>query len=247
MHRTLENCLWLTPAVLEALLLTGMIWRRLAREFPAFSFYLGFELARTAVLFSLRANYSRYFYTYWTAEVLSYLWIFWVIQEAFLKAFTKNLGLQKFGSILFRCALFSLLMVALFLAFSDRGNDSSRLVAEILVADRVLTLVKAGMIGCLFFLAIVLAVPWRQLAFGIVAGFALSVAADLVLLALRAHYGRAANGVFTWTTLIVSNCQKLLWVCYFLLAKRRLPARSVRIIDEPVTEWNEAALLTFEE
>ncbi|HET9742001.1 MAG TPA: hypothetical protein VFQ00_04565 [Terriglobales bacterium] len=247
MHRTLENCLWLTPAVLEVLLLTGMIWRKLSREFPAFSCYLGFEVARTAVLFSLRAHYSRYFYTYWISEALAYLLIFWLIQEAFLKTFTQNLGMQKFGSVLFRCALFSLLIAALFLAYSDRGNDSSRLVAEILVIDRVLTLVKAGMIGCLFFLTLILAVPWRQLAFGIVAGLALSVAADLVLLALRARYGRAANGVFTWTTLIVSNCQKLLWVCYFLLATRRPPVRSLRIVDGSLTEWNEAALLTLEE
>src|SRR6185437_12929038 len=130
MHRTLEYCLWLTPAVLEALILSGMIWRKFTRQFPAFSCFLGFEIARTAVLFSLRANYARYFYTYWMAEALAYLLIFWLIQEAFLKAFTQNLGMQKFGSVLFRCALFSFLIVAVFLTYSDRGNDSSRLVAE---------------------------------------------------------------------------------------------------------------------
>lgn len=228
MHRTIQDILWLFPAILQLSIVVSMLHKRLVREFPAFWSYLVLELLRTAILFGIgndKAHYATYFYTFWRTEVVSCLLEFAAIVEIFRKAFAKRLGLQKWGMFLLRTSLIVLVVIAVIVAIHSPGSDANPMVAGILILQQAASFVQFGLVGALFAFVFGLGLPWSSYTIGIATGFAVEGAAEVVAWTVRTHYGRIANAVLVWTILAAGFCQVLVWTIYFLQGGPSRPAR----------------------
>lgn len=228
MHRTIQDVLWLLPAILQLCIAASMLQKRLVREYPAFWSYLILEFVRAIVLFTIgndRAHYATYFYAFWRTEIVSCLLGFAAVVEVFRKAFAKRLGLQRWGTPLLRTSLIVLVVIAVIVALRSPGSDANRMVAGILILKQAASFVQFGLIGALFAFVFGFGLPWSSYTIGIATGFAVEGAAEVVALAVRTHYGRIANAVLIWTLLAAGFCQVLVWSIYFL---HRGPSRALR-------------------
>src|SRR5258705_9447015 len=98
MHVTrVQTFLWLTPTVMEIVIVMAMIYKKVWRDLPIFFSYLIFTIARTCLLFHERNNAIEYFYTYWVTEALACFAAICVIKELFDNAFQQHLGLRRLG------------------------------------------------------------------------------------------------------------------------------------------------------
>jgi hypothetical protein len=219
MHRTLQNFLWLTPAILNLAIAIRMFRRKLQRAYPVFWSYLLFESLRTGVLFSLgndRTHYAQYFYAYWITEIFDCVLCFFVVGEIFRNAFAKKFGLQREGTALFRLSLLALIAAAIFVAARSPAADANRLVAAILALKNAESFVLLGMVGALFFFVFVGGLPWSSYTIGIAIGLGIRGTAEVVALAARNHYGRMANRPLIWSMLVAGLVQVLVWTAYLL-------------------------------
>ena len=176
------------------------------------------EVARTALLFSIgndKAHYAAYFWAYWVTEFLICLLGFFVVAEVFDRAFSERLGLRQWGSSVFWLTLLFLMVAALFTANNAHGSDSSKLVAGIVVLKRAESLVRLGLIAAVTAFVFLLGLPWGNHTVGIAVGLALYGAVELLVLAIRVHYGPAANQAAMWTLMIAGLCENLTWAAYF--------------------------------
>jgi len=215
----LYKATWLVPATLEAAIAGQMFRRGLWKQYPIFWSYLLSDILRTLVLFAIgdgNAHYSTYFYTYWVSECFACLLGFFVVGEVFRSAFSKRLGLREWGRAIFRVSLLGLVGLALLAARAAPGNDSSKLVAAMLVLKRAESLVRLGLVAALLIFVFILGLPWKSPDIGIAAGFAVHGMVELAALAIRSHYGPAANRTFRWSITGAEFCQGFVWAAYLL-------------------------------
>jgi len=241
MHRILQDVVWLVPAILEVVI-AGVLFRQGTwRTYPVFWSFLIFAATRTAVLFTIGndpAHYATYFYSYWLTEVLACLLGFFVVAEIFRKAFSRQMGLQERGTALFRFALILLIAAALLVAAVSPGNDSSKMIAAILVIRHAESLVSFGMVASLFGFVFLLGVPWSSHTIGISLGLAIQGAADLVALTARNHYGRIASAPSVWTMEVAGVCQVLVWLVYSI---RREEITTSKTVSNPSLDLSSMA------
>ena len=219
MHWILQDALWLAPVVLEIAVASAVFYRGAWKVYPIFSGYLIAEIVRAGVLFGIGsdiAHYASYFYTYWVSECFVCLVGFFVVAEVFRSAFAKRVGLDHWGSLLFRASLLVLIAVAILQAGKAPGSDANRLMAGILVLKRAESLVRLGLIIALFLFVLVLGLSWTNRAIGIAAGFAFYGVLEFLALTFRTHFGHSANGLLKWSSTIAALCQQLIWVAYFV-------------------------------
>lgn len=219
MHWTLQNILWTFGFALEVSLVGILCYRRIWKTYPVFCSYALIEVLRTAALFTIGngpRHYATYFYVFWISEGIVSFFGFAVITEIFRSAFSVRLGLEKWGTIFFRCALVALIVAALLTARAIPIGDSNKLLATIFLLKRIESIVRLGLVAALFVFVFALGLPWTEPMVGIAAGFAIYGSVEVIATGVRAHYGYFANKAHTWTIMIVGVCQKILWVSYFL-------------------------------
>ena len=219
MHRTLQDFLWITPAILQVGLVFVLLRRQFQRQYPVFCSYLVLTTLRTFVLFGIgndTAHYAKYFYTYWITEIFASVLGLCVVAEIFRDAFAERLALGRHGATLFRFSLSALVLGGLLLAVLSPGRDPSRLLAAILVLKRAESLVLFGLIAALLFFVLALGLPWTNYSIGIAAGFGIQGAAEVALWSARSYYGRIASQTATWGILLAGFCQVLIWGAYLV-------------------------------
>jgi len=243
MHLTIvELTLWLSPTVVESVIVMAMLYRKLWRTLPLFLSYFIYTIARTCFLFLERGNDVKYFYAYWVTEAIGCFAVLCVIKELFDNAFQRHLGLQQLGNVLFRWSIALLVVAAVTVAWMSPGGDTKRIMAGILTVKRTVTFVESGLLGFLFLFALTLGVGWQHYATGVCLGFGIYGAVELAAITARAIYGEAATTVFNWIIMTVNNCCVFIWAAYFLLpmreSKKQLPTHAANRLEE----WNEALL-----
>lgn len=244
MHWTLQNTLWIISFVVEVVVSAIAIHRRLWRTYPIFLTYLLCEVLWASVLLSIGTSprhYATYFYVYWIGECVVCLTGFAAIAELFRVTFTEHLALRQWGIVLFRCSLAILLVIGLFVTDTTARGDTNKLVATILLLKRTESFVRLGVVGAFLAFVFTLGMPWAHPAVGIAAGFGIYGAVELVVIAARFRYGRIANSTYSWTIMLASLCQELLWAVYLL---RRGPRST---ISPGVQSHPETALEKLEE
>jgi hypothetical protein len=241
MHWSPHKILWLTPATLSLFTALAMRWWRLTwREYPWFFLYLIAEVVRTAALFSIgndSAHYATYFYTYWASEAFVSVLGFFVIGEVFQNAFSDRLGLQRWRSSIFRYALLSLIVIAVLLSATSHGNDSSRLMAGVLVLKRTECFVRLGLIAALFIFISVLGLSWTSHTIGITFGLALYGLVEAVGIAARFHFGPSVNRAVILSVMVAACCQSLIWAVYFMRAPAATQTQTPELITQGLQDF----------
>lgn len=242
MHHAVQLILWLSPTVMESVIVVVMVHRKLWRDLPIFLSYLVFEIGRTVFLFIERKNQWMYFYGFWVTEAIGCLAALSVIKELFDNAFHRHLGLQRLGNVLFQWSLLLLVVTAVLMAWMSPGTDPNRVIAGIFIVKRTVTFIQAGLLGFLFLFALTFGLGWKHYVVGIALGFGIYGVVELAAIAARTAYGPVATGVLTWVMMTANNCCVLAWAAYFLSPT---PAR-VTLVDDEIESvlegWNDALL-----
>jgi len=216
MHWTLQGGLWLLGFLLELTVAIAIFRRRLHQDYPLFFSYLVLELIRTIMLAAIRPHHNPYFYAYWISECLVALFGFLVVEEVFRKAFERRLGLQKLGAALFRYSLLALIVTAVAVAVAAPGTESDKLFAGILILKRTQSLVRVGLVVCLFLFVFLMGLPWGNYSIGIALGFAVHGVFESAAMIARSHYGSKFNSIWVWSIMCVAVCERLVWIVYFV-------------------------------
>lgn len=243
MHLTkTQLLLWLTPAVIEIVIVMAIIYRKLWRNLPIFTSYLIFQILRTSFLFLERNNDVNYFYAFWITEALASFAILCVIKELFDNAFEQHLGLRQLGNVLFQWSIVILIVVAVLIAFTSPGADVKKLMAGIVTLKRFVTLIQSGLLGFLFLFAFVFGLGWQHYATGVCLGFGIYGVVELSMVTARSLHGPSFTPILNWVMMSMGNCCVFIWATYFLLPQPKQVGHSPIHVSTRLEEWNDALL-----
>lgn len=236
----IQFALWMVAPLLQTVIAAAMVCRRLYRTFPLFFCYTLFHIVQVLVAFtSERISYSAYFYVYWGSELIDALLALAVIQELFNSVFREHDGLRGLGGLLFRWATMVLLALAVGVAVSAPGTDTDRVIAGLVVLQRSVALVQAGLLLLLFGFCRFFGLNWRTAAFGVAFGFGVSAIIQTGMAALRSQIGTAGDNFYSLAQPLAYNVAIGIWVFCMLSPSRKLKA--VQVPDsEQLTAWNRA-------
>ena len=242
LHRLILYSSWISPVILQAIILATMLARRLYRDFPMFLGYTIFEILFVFYCLVVDLNpavpYSLYFYSYWIGKAIEVALSFAVIHEIFSQVFRAYGALRTLGLLLFRWSVVVLLMLAVVSAASATGNDTSRLIGGILVLQRSLSVVQCGLLLLLFLFASYFGLAWRHYVFGIALGFGIFGTAQLAIASLRTHFGPSFDAAYNLVLPFAYNCSVLVWVSYLLRPDDRTHTAHV-LPNHDLVEWND--------
>lgn len=188
-YKFVLHYLWIAPHVLLAVIGTLMFTRRMYKTFPVFFLYTIFE----TVSFLLRfTTYmigpglgGAYRYVYIVTGAGSTLLRFGIIQEIFNNVFHSYPRLVALATILTRWVAGILIVVAILLASYSSVATSDNLLAGIMLLDRSVAVIQAGLLVFLFLFSHLFGLSWRSYTFGIALGFGLFASTQLAYWAIR--------------------------------------------------------------
>lgn len=242
--KTIDYVLWLLPALMQAAICVLMVRQDLRQKFPFFFTYSLFQvLSATALFLVFRfADYSQYFFAFWTSTALGVLLGFVVIYEVFSYAIRPYPGLRGLGAMLFRWAVLLLVLITGISAASSTGSGAGRVVQEIVNLERSVRLIQCGLLLFVVMCSGYLGLSARNLATGIAFGFGMIASSDLVLYNLRAAHGAEWNRSLSMVSSIMYNLAVMTWFGYMLMPEAARK-RSEIVYRPAFDRWNQAALL----
>ncbi len=189
MYKVILYSLWVGPHVLLALLAVLMFRQRLHRNFPTFFIYTVYEVIEFLLLFvsriighSLGGVYRNVFIvTAMGSAVLR----FGIIQEIFNNLFHDYSRLKEIGTTSMRWLTVILLVAALLLAAYSSGTISNHMLSGVMLLDRSVAIIQAGLLLFLFLFPRMLGLSWRSYTFGIALGFGIFASTELAYWAIR--------------------------------------------------------------
>jgi hypothetical protein len=239
----LDYAIWLFCPAGQIAVLVYMIRGGLRAQFPHFFNYTAFQVAVVALNFSVYHVWpQQYFYAYWATAAISIFLGFLVIHEVFSYVIRPYPGLRDLATMIFRWAVFLLVLVTGLFAASASSGGGDAVVRTIINLERAVRLVQCGLLLFVVMTSNYLGLSWRNFAFGVSFGFGLFSATDLVLYNLRASIGSDWNRVLSLIGAGVYASSVMVWLAY-----ARMPqAAAIRneVIYRPLFDrWNQAALL----
>lgn len=235
-----QVALWFLAPLLQMVIAAMMILRKLYRTMPVFFCYTLFHVVQAAVAFMAgRISYFAYFHFYWGSEFVDALLAMAVLQELFTNVFREHDGLRALGGVLFRWATLVLLALTVGVAVTASGTDSDRVIAGVVVLQRSVAIVQAGLLVFLFIFCRFFGMNWRTVVFGIALGFGISATMQAAIAAVRAQMGPAGNAFYSLAQPLAYNIAIGIWVIYLLVPFRE--TKSVQLPDsKQLRIWNRA-------
>lgn len=231
--------LWITPIVIQSIIVIVMVWRRLARVFPVFLAYTALVPARELLLLFVRNHRELYFRTYWFGEAIVVAISLGVIYEVIWHFVRPHLFLRRLALRFFWIVAVTALLLGLMMFTSSKLSDHPESRSEIIrLADRSVRFLQACLLIVLILLMSRLALTWQHYAVGIAAGFGMFAASDLALLELQAHLRLISFPTLALLNSAAYNVAVAIWAMYFVPPRRR----SVVVESLPNTDiahWNE--------
>jgi hypothetical protein len=195
------------------------IVRKLYAQFPCFFVYLVSSLVITATRLSFRSDYLTFFTVYWSTEALYSMLALLVLHEVFRKVFLAFYLFRGFW-LLFPCAVLAIGLIT-FKSVILAPPQAPRWVRGVLAVGVTTKYIEAGMFVVFVLLALALNVTWRNRAFGIVHGFAISALGTWLAYSVRSRFGIKFGAVATYGPPVAYILAVLFWLVTFL---RREPA-----------------------
>src|SRR5260370_29142572 len=215
-QRILQNVLWITPVILQAVVAIVMWARGLHKRLPYFFGYATYIVLSNMALMGIHKHPNPwvYVYGYWIQEVLCWLLAFAVIHEIYANLLKEYAVLQKLGALLFWIMGIVLVSVALWTAFRVPSSDISRLFQTMLTLEPSLRIVQCRLLVVLFVFASFFGLSWKNYLFGIALGFSIFLSMELAVVAIRAYVGASLDQLISWLLLISYNLGVSVWTVY---------------------------------
>ncbi len=231
--------LWITPIVIQSIIVIVMLLRKLVATFPVFFTYSVLVPAREVLLFFVRNPSRLYFRTYWFSEAIVVALSLSVIYEVIWHLIRPYSFLRRFAFRFFWIvAAVALALGLIMFLSSSRSGEPDALFEIIILLERSVRFLQACLLIVLVLLMSRLGLTWQYYAVGIATGFGVYSASDLALLELRAHMHLITNTTLVLLNSTAYNFAVMIWALYFV------PSRPRKVIVEslPNTEiarWNE--------
>jgi len=237
----LQYALWFTAPVLQTAIVVILWRRRLQRAFPFFFSYTALQVLNFAALFAVMTRAPKhYFHAYWTLEGLNVIAGFAVIYEIFSHAFEPYKGLRDLGNVLYRWVIVVMFLVSGVFAATSPGGDAQRIVAWVILLERVVRVMQCGLLLFVFLLCSRLGLTWRHYVVGLALGFGAFSSIELTLLTIRTQVGNASlDYVVNLAKAVSYNLAVMIWLGY--LASPQPSRRKVEIQPQP-DRWDYALL-----
>jgi hypothetical protein len=238
----LIKTLWVFPLILQAAIAVVMWRRKLVRIFPIFFGYTVLVVARDIVLFFLSYQRHPYFLVYWWGEALAVLLSLGVIFETLRNIFPPYPFLRIILRSVWILGGIAAVIAMLMLVFSDGGTGADRVLESIILVERAARFLQVCLLIMVIALLSRLGLNWQQYSLGIVAGFGIYSALDLVTLEFRAHLHFVTQDTFVLVHSAAYNLGAIIWAAYFLPSWSRtpveqLPRTNLAELNEAVTDY----------
>jgi len=230
-----SNLLWLVPPVLQSVLAILMVWRGTYRRFPFFFAYTLFaivaEITRFAV-FDPRKNTWIHFWISWGSEAIYAVLGFLAIYEVFRYVFENFHHLVWFKFLLPITGTI-MLGVAVLIPVVHRAVDTDTLLEGIFTLQVAVRCLQLGVFFLIFLLARIFDLDYRQYAFGIAAGFGITVVGILLGTLVRTGLGLKFLMFFKYVPAVAYCIAVTVWLASFVRAEPDDPFRDFRHLFTP--------------
>ena len=237
-----------TPFLVQSVLAVLMFARKMYRFLPCFFVYTCWVVLITVLRLAMNPSdhlylpsYSAYFYTYWISEAVCIVLGLMVVAELFDRLFQEYEGLRSLGTVLFRWGMLVMVMVSLASVAVLPNNDAHGIVGTILVMERTARVLQMGLLALLFLFASYFGLRLSDALFGIALGFALFGCTDVILAAMRLHYGYSTANAYSTLRNLSYDCSTFVWAVY-LLRHQSAPRRVHDVPANDLRRWNDALL-----
>jgi hypothetical protein len=212
---TLSYTIWLSAMIVMAGIVFRVFQTMLWRELPIFAIYTSCQFARSICLLMVRqyGDSQSYFYSYWTAEIVSEILAFLVILEVFFDLLKPYPGIQKVSTILLKWATVMLLLLA-FILGAFAAPDTRAMINTILIVEQSAHVVQCGLVLFLLLFSSALSLSWRSYSFGIAAGFGVLATVDVVTSTMKLTAGPIASPSFVILKPVTYLAVSTLWFAY---------------------------------
>jgi hypothetical protein len=237
----LDYALWfLAPAVMLSVLFF-MSKRKLRTEFSMFFTYMLLQILLVAInFFVYKLSPDDYFFFYWTGAVLSSLLGFFVIHETFTYLIRPYPGLRDFGSVLFRGAVFLMLLTTGISALGVAGAPN--IIQLIVDVQRAVSLFQCGLLLFVVLCFRQFGLRVGNFAFGIAMGFGLFAATDLIVYNVRGNLGPEWGAMLGRISTLMYNLAVFVWFGYSVMPSTA-SERNELVYHPTFDRWNEHAAM----
>jgi len=215
--------------VLETLIIASSIWSGLLSRYAAFYCYIAFVLVSdVSRLVVLKEFYSHYRMWWWATEYVGVLLGYWLLMDILEKALKPYAGVRKFA----RGVGLATLAAVLAFTFLEWLLENKSVLAR-LTSIEVERNLRGAEVALLFVLLVVIVVYGAALGRnlkGIVLGYGLYLALDLVANAARSHFGPSFQKIWSDVHTYSYLCALVIWtVSLWSYAPVQLSAGSVAL------------------
>jgi len=221
--------LWIAPHLLLALVPVFMYRRRLHRDSPIFFAYTLYETLSFLLRFSAysfgHSLGGPYRYVYIVTAAGSAALRFGIIQEIFNNLFRDYPRLMTIAGSALRWTTGILLVAAVLLVLHSHSSVSDNLLTGIMLLDRSVAVIQAGLLLFLFLVARMFGLSWRSYTFGVALGFGIFASTELAYWAVRlTALSEHAKDLLDLLPTGSYHVTVVVWLGYLLAAERLVGA-----------------------
>jgi hypothetical protein len=227
--------------ICQAILAFVLLWKRVWKSFPLFSWYFGTGSLATLLMYAFQHSRAVYFYLYWTVEALGIGLGFAVVYEIFSNLFGTHSGLRRLASIIFKCVLGLLLCIGAIVLLKHSPLGFRGITSAVVIVEESARIIEVGMLMCLFLLSTAFGLHWRQQIFGIALGLGIFVAVELIRVTVWGQTGKEVHDALNVIRILSFNISLLIWIGY-LLAPERAPSEVELPQRSQLEQWNQAVM-----
>jgi hypothetical protein len=233
-----EVLFWLGTPVMQTVIASVMLRRKLNKEYPFFFSYTIFQVVNEVALYVVyrwSSTQYAYYYMYWTLSAIGILISFGVIQEVFFNAFKPYEALRDLSSMLFRWSAAVLILVS-GVAVLVSGNESAgEITTWITTVGRSVRLMQCGMVIFLILFTKYLGISPRHLLFGVAAGYGFYASVNMIVTTLYSRFSLFTELTLSLLNSVSYNIAVAMWLVYVLAPQA--DRRKVEIVPQS-DKWN---------
>ncbi len=233
--------LWIAPHALLAVVSVLMYTRRLHKNFPLFFLYTLYETLEFLLLFGIYiiapAHGTLYLYVYVATLAGSTALRFGIIQEIFNNVFHDYPRLEALATASMRWLTGLLVLAAILSAVYSPGTAPDALKAGVVLLDRSVAIIQAGLLLFLFFFSRLFGLSWRSYTFGIAFGFAIFASTELAVWAVRlTDLTEHSKDLLDLLPTGSYHVSVLVWIGYLLAAEKPVGAATYTVPE--MDQWS---------
>jgi hypothetical protein len=231
---------WAVPVLVQSVLLALLLTRGVSRRFPWFTVYLAVDLVLSSslILIYIAGNRPVYTFAYIIYVVAGAVLVFAALFEVVGDTFSRLPELLRLQRMVLGWGAALIIIVTVLLSLTAQRDEGPLMVQSALILERGVRLSQFLLILLLLAVSRIVKVSWTSFTAGIVLGFGLFAACDLLLLALHSRWGAEYPFGFHLARGVVANLQLVIWLVWLL---RQPIAETPRLLfatsDRTLLEW----------